>query len=79
MKTGARRLKLPKPRVPKQTTTIRFGWTRENDLQTSGENAPDESKRGGAKTLEVQIPEVNINRLMEKDTCHMICDSGACA
>jgi hypothetical protein len=59
---GARRLELPKPRVPKQTTTIRFGWTRDNNLQTSGENAPDESEREGDKTPEVRIPKVNIDR-----------------
>jgi hypothetical protein len=57
----------------------RFGWTHGSDLRTLGENAPDERERGGAKTPEVRIPEVNIDRPMEKDACHMICNSGASA
>jgi hypothetical protein len=75
MKIGVRNLKLPKPRVPKKTTTIRFGWTCDNDLWTSGENAPDESERGGDKTPEAWILEVNIDRPMEKDACRLICNS----
>jgi hypothetical protein len=66
-----------KPGVPKKTTTIRFGWTHDNDLWTLGENAPDESERGGAKTPKVRIPEVDIDRPMEKDAWHLICNSGA--
>jgi hypothetical protein len=41
--------------------------------------APDERERGGDKTPEVRIPKVNIDCLMEKDVCRMICNSGACA
>jgi hypothetical protein len=51
--------------------------TRDKDMFTSGENGPDESKRGGDKTPGVQIPEVNIDPLMEEDACSMICNSGA--
>jgi hypothetical protein len=50
MKMGARRLKILKIEVLKKTTTVRFGWTPNSDLWTSGENASDESERGGAKT-----------------------------
>jgi hypothetical protein len=53
MKMGARKLKLPKPRVPKKNTTIRFGWTHGNNLWTSRENALDESDKGEAKTPKV--------------------------
>jgi hypothetical protein len=77
MKPGVEMLKLPKPGFLKQTTTIRFGWTHDNDPWTSGENAPDESERGGAKTPRVRIPEVDIDHLMEKDVWRLICNSGA--
>jgi hypothetical protein len=52
MKARGEELKILKPGVLKQTNTIRFGWTRDNDLWTSRENALDESERG-AKTPEV--------------------------
>ena len=72
MKMGARKLKLPKPEVPKKTTTIRFGWKHNNDLWSLRENSLDESERGGDKTLEVQIPKVNIDCPMEKDVQRFI-------
>jgi hypothetical protein len=75
MKMGARKLKLPKLRVLNQNTTVRFRWTCDNNLWTSGENALDERERGRAKTLEVWIPEVNIDRAMEKDVCRLIYNS----
>jgi hypothetical protein len=56
MKLGVEMLKLPKPGFWKKTTTVIFGWTHNSDLQTSGENALDESKRGGAKNPRVWIP-----------------------
>jgi hypothetical protein len=74
---GARKLKLLKLGVPKKTNTIIFGWTCGNDLWTLGENAPDESKRGGAKSPKVCIPEVDIDRSMEKDAWRLICNSRA--
>jgi hypothetical protein len=50
---GVGRMKLPKPEVPKQATTIRFGWTRGNDRWTSGENTlKDEMGVGKLKLLE---------------------------
>jgi hypothetical protein len=76
MKMRVRRLKILKLGVPKKTTTIRFGWTRDNNLSNLGENALDERGRGGDKTPEVRIPEVNIDRLMDKDVCRLICNFG---
>jgi hypothetical protein len=59
----------------KQTTTVRFGWTCGSNLRTLGENSMDESERGGAKTLGVRIPKVDIDHLMEKDTWCLIYNS----
>jgi hypothetical protein len=44
----------------------RFGCTCGNDRWTSGENNRDESERGGAKTPEARIPEVNIDRPLQR-------------
>jgi hypothetical protein len=48
--------------------TVNLRRTRGRDLWTSGENTPDESERGEAKTPEAQIPRVNHDRPMEMDT-----------
>jgi hypothetical protein len=63
MKRGVEMLKLLKLGFPKKTTTVIFGWTHGSDTQTLGENALDESKRGGDKTPRVWIAEVDIDHL----------------
>jgi hypothetical protein len=72
MKMGARRLKLLKPGVSKKTTTVRFGWTRDSDLWNSGENALDESERGGDKNS--RSPDSRSKYLFSDGEGHVVLD-----
>jgi hypothetical protein len=46
------------------------------DLVTPGESTPDEVGVGDAETPEARIPEVNIDRLIWRDTWHLIFNFG---
>jgi len=65
-------MKILKSEFLKQTTTVRFGWTCDNDLRNLGENVLYESEREGDKASNVWIPKVNIDHLMEKNAWCLI-------